>query len=108
MLFAYIHESWWNVVIQIVATKHFSINMQPSMSGLIGLSQILSIYELGIFHANQTTKCLRNQGRTKGKVGRLKTSWSPPVILLLAVPRRLFCFGSLVVSDVVFRYLLLC
>ena len=24
-------------------------------------------YELGIFHANQTTKCLRNQGRTKGE-----------------------------------------
>ena len=28
-----------------------------------------------------------------------------PVILLPAVPRRLFCFGSLVVLDVVFRYL---
>ena len=26
----------------------------------------------------------------------------------LAVPRRLFCFGSLVVLDVVFRYLSLC
>ena len=24
-------------------------------------------YELGIFHANQTNKCLRNQGRTKGE-----------------------------------------
>ena len=23
--------------------------------------------KLGIFHANQTTKCLRNQGRTKGR-----------------------------------------
>ena len=30
------------------------------------------------------------------------------VILLLVVPRRLFCFGSLVVLDVVFRYLSLC
>ena len=29
----------------------------------------------------------------------------PPVFLLLAVPRRLFCFGSLVVLDVVFSYL---
>ena len=29
----------------------------------------------------------------------------PPVILLLAVQRRPFCFGSLVVLDVVFRYL---
>ena len=25
------------------------------------------IYELGIFHANQTTQCPRNQGRTKGE-----------------------------------------
>ena len=24
-------------------------------------------YELGIFHANQTTKCLRDQSRTKGE-----------------------------------------
>ena len=24
-------------------------------------------YELRIFHANRTTKCLRNQGRTKGE-----------------------------------------
>ena len=32
----------------------------------------------------------------------------PPIILLLAVPRRFFCFGSLVVLDVVFRYLSLC
>ena len=29
----------------------------------------------------------------------------PPVILLLAVPRRLYCFGSLVILDVVCRYL---
>ena len=25
------------------------------------------IYELGILHANRTTKCLRSQGRTKGE-----------------------------------------
>ena len=31
----------------------------------------------------------------------------PPVILLLAAPRRLFCFGSLVVLDVVCGYVLL-
>ena len=41
-------------------------------------------------------------------VGRPKAGWGPPVILLLAVPRRLFCFGSLVVLDEVFRYLSLC
>ena len=39
--------------------------------------------------------------------GRPQTSSRPPVILLLAVPRRLFCFGSLVVLDVVCDYVLL-
>ena len=29
----------------------------------------------------------------------------PPVILLLTAPGRLFCFGSLVIVDVVCRYL---
>ena len=47
-----------------------------------------------------------NQCRTKGEgystANKLKP---PPVILLLAVPRRLFCFGSLVILDVSFRYL---
>ena len=41
----------------------------------------------------------------RARVGRPQTSGSPPVILLLAVPRRLFCFGSLVFLDVAFRYL---
>ena len=46
----------------------------------------------------------RNQSRTKDK------SWSnanllTPVILLLAVPRRLFCFGSLITLDVACCYL---
>ena len=31
----------------------------------------------------------------------------PLVIILLSVPRRLFCFGSLVVLDVVCNYVLL-
>ena len=30
------------------------------------------------------------------------------VLLLLAFPRRILCFGSLLVLDVVFRYLSLC
>ena len=30
----------------------------------------------------------------RARVGRPKTSWSPPVISLLAVPRRHFCFVS--------------
>ena len=36
---------------------------------------------------------------------KLKPPPPPPVNSLLAVPMRLFCFGSLVVLDVVFRYL---
>ena len=44
----------------------------------------------------------------RARVGPPQTSLSPPpVILLLTVPRRLFCFGSLVILDVVCRYLLL-
>ena len=38
-------------------------------------------YELGIFHASQTPKCLRNQSR-RARVVRPQTSWS----------RRTFCF----------------
>ena len=33
--------------------------------------------------------------------------FKPPVIFWLAVPRRLFCFGSLVVLDVLSGYVLL-
>ena len=43
----------------------------------------------------------------RASVDRPQTSWSPPVILLLAVPRRLFCFcfGSLVILNVACCYL---
>ena len=34
---------------------------------LISIFPRLCTYELGIFHASQTTNCLRNQGRTKGE-----------------------------------------
>ena len=38
--------------------------------------------------------------------GWLTADWlRPPVNLLLAVPRRLFCSGSLVILDVVCYYL---
>ena len=46
-----------------------------------------------------------NQGITKGEVWSTANLLNPPAILLLAVPRRLFCFGSLVILDVVCRYL---
>ena len=35
----------------------------------------------------------------RARVGRPKTSWSSPVISLLAIPRRLFRFGALVILD---------
>ena len=48
---------------------------------------------------------LQVKAESRATVGRPQTSSSPPVILFLAVARRLFCFGLLVVLDVVFRYL---
>ena len=56
----------------------------------------------------QATFIWRTKAELRARVGRPQTSSSPPVILLLAVPRRLFCFGSFVVLVVVFRYLSLC
>ena len=46
----------------------------------------------------------RTKAELRARVGQPQTDSSPQVILLLAVPRRLFCFGYLVVLDVVFRY----
>ena len=63
------------------------------------------ICELGILRANRVAGCLRNRDRNGGE-GWSATGWlRPPVVLLLAVPGRLFCFGSLVILDVVCRYL---
>ena len=51
----------------------------------------------------------QNQGQTKteprARVSRPQTNSSTPVISLLAVPWRLFCFGSLVILDVACCYL---
>ena len=49
-----------------------AISMSPNLCFILDLILISMFlryctYELGIFHANQTTKCLRNQGRTKGE-----------------------------------------
>ena len=51
--------------------------------------------------------CQSFDPKRRGLTHSCMKKWAP-VILLLAVPRRLFCFGSLVVLDVVFRYLSLC
>ena len=45
---------------------------------LISMFLRCCIYELGIFHANQTTKCLRNQGRTKGEGWSTENKLKPP------------------------------
>ena len=37
---------------------------------------------------------MQTKAELRARVGRLQTSCSPPVISLLAVPRRFFCFGS--------------
>ena len=72
--------------IRIHLVKVVAISVSPHVYFilvLILISMFLRkcIYELGIFHANQTTKCLGNQGRTKGE------GWSTAVILLLARPK---------------------
>ena len=51
---------------------------------------------------------VRGTGAELGaSVGRQQTSKSPPVILLLAVPRRFFCFGFMLFLDVAYCYVLL-
>ena len=47
----------------------------------------------------------QNQGRGLVDRKQVQAPSLPPVILLLAVPRWLFCFDSLVILDVVCRYL---
>ena len=51
---------------------------------------------LGVFRAGRTAWCLG----AGGGVCRPRAVWGPPVVSLLAVPGRLFCYGSLVVLDV--------
>ena len=40
--------------------------------------------------------------------GKQLFTWLSLMVSFMAVPMRLFCFGSLVVLDVVIRYLSLC
>ena len=64
--------SWFNWLVRLLRNFSVAISASPHVcfiSVLILISIFLRqcIYELGIFHANRTTKCLRNQGRTKGE-----------------------------------------
>ena len=49
--------------------------------------------------------CLSRALLSRARADRPQTSWRPPVISLLAVPRLLFCFSSLVILDVACCYL---
>ena len=54
----------------------------------VSLLFILFLFFVGVF--------LVTKAETRARVGRPQTSSTLPVISLQAVPRRLFCFGSLV------------
>ena len=47
-------------------------------------------YDLGIFHANQTTKYLRNQSKTKGEGWSIAPS--PPIYFITGRPKAALLF----------------
>ena len=67
------HRAYRGLTGGFLLLRNFSVAISVSphvcfILVLILISMFLRyIYELGIFHANRTTKCLRNQGRTKGE-----------------------------------------
>ena len=54
-------------------------------------------YELGIFHANQTTKCLRNQGRTKGECWSTLNKFKPPSSIIAGRPKAALLFWFIMI-----------
>ena len=52
----------------------------------------IMFYELGIFHANRTTKCLRNQGRTKGEGWSTANLLKPPSNFIAGRPKAALLF----------------
>ena len=50
------------------------------------------IYELGIIHANQTNKCLRNQGKTKGEGWSTANYSKPPSNFIAGRPKAALLF----------------
>ena len=82
------------------ATPDFSVFVQ------ICCSDQSTQAHLGINRSQMRSHICQMTGFTiTGFVCRPQTSSSPPVISLLAVPRRLFCVGSLVILDVAYCYL---
>ena len=54
-----------------------------------------SIDELENLHADRTTVCFEPWQKPRARLGSRKTGLSSPSILILTVPRRYFCCGSL-------------
>ena len=59
-----------------VLLQNYSVAI--SVSPHVCFILVKCIYELGIFHANKTTMCLRNQGRTKGEGWSTANQLKPP------------------------------
>ena len=86
----------------------------PLCFGLVLILMFLGYcaYEPGIFHADRETKYLTNQNRTESEAWATKNRLSPspnspsPVIALVAVLSRYFCFGSSWLLCVLLRYCL--
>ena len=83
------------------------MNLETIHQGKYAFEDDVRFLRFSILHAFFVYSRFRSryfeQFKLRARVGRPQTSSSPPVILLLAVPRRLFCSGSLVVLDVVFH-----
>ena len=68
----------------------------------------LWVYDMSSFFKRLTKLSVwGTKAELKARVGRPQTSWSPPVMILLADPRQVYCFGSLVILDVACCYLCL-
>ena len=63
-----------------------------------------SIDELENLHVDRTTACFEPWQKPSARLGSRKTGLSPPPgILILTVPRRYFCFGSLLLLVLAVR-----
>ena len=62
-----------------------------------------SIDELKNQHADRTTVCFEPWQKPRARLGSCKTGLSPPSILILTVPRRYFCCGSLLILILAVR-----
>ena len=79
--------------------RNFSvaISMSPHVCFILVLILIsmflrYCIYELRIFHANRTAKCLRNQGRTKGEGWSTANNLKPPSNFIAGRPKAALLF----------------